>query len=82
MMGLIYSVKGAPPDARGWIYGTWSRPNPNRVLNPCQAAYDAVDENTTSIKAGHLGQIKITKNEFLLGEQLVFDKEDIDHYDF
>ncbi len=41
-----------------------------------------VDENTTSITAGRLGEIQLSSTEFLLGEPLIFDKTNIDEYNF
>ena len=52
-------------------------------IQAAKAAIDGdVDENTTSITTGCLGQIQIINNEFLLGEPLIFDKENIDDYNF
>ena len=37
---------------------------------------------TKKFKAGRLGEIKIHKNEVLLGDPLIFNKKNIDKYDF
>jgi rhamnose transport system substrate-binding protein len=41
-----------------------------------------VDDSTTSISAGHLGEIKIRNREFLLGDPMIFNADNIDQFNF
>ncbi len=41
-----------------------------------------LDRNSTSIEAGHLGTLEIKDSEITMGAPMVFDKDNLDQYDF
>ncbi len=48
----------------------------------CAVLQKTVTETATSFTAGRLGEIQISNNEFLLGDPVTFNAENIDNYNF
>jgi ABC-type sugar transport system substrate-binding protein len=46
------------------------------------AAKGELTAGMTSFKAGHLGEVTITGREIILGDPMIFDKNNVDNFDF
>ena len=52
------------------------------VQTAAQLAQDAVRPGMTALTAGRLGQVEIRGSEVILGKPMIFDKSNIDQFDF
>jgi hypothetical protein len=52
------------------------------VQTAAQLARDAVRPGMTALNAGRLGQVEIRGSEVILGKPMIFNKSNIDQFDF